>query len=85
MKNHSGDEVPKKRSSFGYSFIEKLRQKREARHAEEITKLTKAEQDDEAKRAVKLARLDKIVEDSSEKNRNLGLINQKNHLSCDPS
>jgi hypothetical protein len=53
--------------NFGSSVIEKLRQKREARHA------------DEAKRAIELARLDKIIEDSSEKNRNffaayLGLL-----------
>jgi hypothetical protein len=56
--------MPKKMINFGSSFTEKLRQKREARHAEEITKLTKA---DEAKRVMELARLDKIVEDSSEK------------------
>jgi hypothetical protein len=35
MKNSSVDKVQKKKIRFGYSFIEKLRQKREARHAEE--------------------------------------------------
>jgi hypothetical protein len=46
--------MPKKNSSFGYSFIEKLREKRESKN----------------EYVVEPPNLDKIVENSSEKNRN---------------
>jgi len=67
--------MPKKIIDFGFSFTEKLRQKRETNHTERV----KNAQNDEIKRVMELARLDKIVENSSEKNRNffaayLGLL-----------
>ena len=61
------------------SFADKIRQMRKARQSEEAAKVTQPTQAAEAAKAADLERLDKIVDNSSEKNRNffiayLGLL-----------